>query len=183
MEDNEIIGLYWERSESAVSETDAKYKKLCLHVADNILSDRSDSEECLNDTYLAVWNSIPSERPRYFPAFLCRIIRNLALKRYRYNTAGKRNPEVTVSMDELEECVPSGENVERICDARELGRLISDFLRGQSRKNRVIFVRRYWYYDSVKEIAERYSLSENSVKQSLFRMREKLKRFLSEEGL
>jgi len=183
LEDNEIIQLYWDRSEEAVSETDRKYKALCMHIAGNILSDRSDSEECLNDTYLAAWNAIPSDRPKFFPAFLCRIMRNIALKRYEYNSAAKRCPEVKLSLDELDECIPSDENVERICDAKELGRLISDFLREQSEKNRVVFIRRYWYYDSVREIAERYAFSENAVKQILFRMREKLKVFLAEEGL
>ena len=110
-------------------------------------------------------------------------MRNIALKRYEYNSAAKRCPEVKLSLDELDECIPSDENVERICDAKELGRLISDFLREQSEKNRVVFIRRYWYYDSVREIAERYAFSENAVKQILFRMREKLKDFLAEEGL
>ena len=135
MDDPEIIDLYWERSESAISETDAKYKGLCLHVAGNILRDNSDAEECLNDTWLAAWNAMPSKRPKYLPAFLCRIIKNLALKRCEYNSARKRNPEVLVSLDELDDCVPSGEDVEAACDAAELGRIISDFLRSQPASN------------------------------------------------
>lgn len=183
MEDKEIIDLFWERSERAISETDIKYKSLCLHIADNILKDHSDSEECLNDTYLAAWNSMPSHKPKYFPAFICRIMRNLALKKYEYNNAQKRNPEVLVSLDELADCISSDENVEDICDAKELGEIISRFLRTQKQRDRIVFIRRYWYYDSVQEISEKYLLSESSVKQILFRMRGKLQKFLEKESL
>ena len=182
MEDPEIIDLYWERSEDAISETDLMYKGLCMHVANNILHDASDAEECLNDTYLAAWNAIPSRRPKYFPAFLCRIVRNLALKRCELNSAKKRNPEVLLSLDELDDCIPSGEDVEAAFDAAELGRNISDFLRKQPKRNRMIFLRRYWYYDSISEISDNFGMSENAVKQLLFRMRTQLKKHLESEG-
>ncbi|MBR6242032.1 MAG: sigma-70 family RNA polymerase sigma factor [Ruminococcus sp.] len=183
MDDPSIIDLYWERSEEAIAQTDIKYKKLCMHVADNILLDHSDSEECLSDTYLAAWKAMPSQRPKYLPAFLCRIIRNFALKRCEYNTAQKRNPEVALSLDELDDTIPSPDNVESSVDAAELGRIISAFLRKQGRKKRSIFLRRYWYYDSVSTIAEKYSMSEESVRQMLFRLRRKLKEYLEKEGL
>jgi RNA polymerase sigma-70 factor (ECF subfamily) len=182
MEDPDIIDLYWERSENAISETDAKYKSLCMHVASNILHDTSDAEECLNDTYLAAWNTIPSKRPKYFPAFLCRIVRNLALKRLEHNSAKKRNPEILLSLDELDDCIPSGEDVEKSFDSAELGRTISCFLRSQPRRNRVIFLRRYWYYDSIAAIAKNFGMTENAVKQLLFRMRGQLKKHLESEG-
>lgn len=183
MDDASIIDLYWERSEEAIAETDTKYKGLCLHIAGNILSDRCDAEECLNDTYLAVWNRIPSSRPKYLPAFLGRIIRNISLKRCEYNSAKKRNPEVELSLDELDDCIPSDTDVEKICDAAELGEIISAFLRTQNKRSRVIFIRRYWYYDSVKDIAMRLSLKESSVKQILFRTRSRLREYLEKEGL
>ncbi len=183
MEDPDIIDLYWERSENAIAETDAKYKGLCMHVANNILHNDSDAEECLNDTYLAVWNAIPSKRPRYLPAFICRVMRNIALKRCEHENARKRRPEVLLSLDELDECIPSTEDVEAACDAEELGRIISSFLRQQPKRNRMIFLRRYWYFDSQSKLAESFGMSENAVKQLLFRMRGQLKEYLEKEGL
>ena len=183
MDDPEIIDLYWERSENAISETDAKYKGLCMHIANNILHDRQDAEECLSDTYFAVWNAIPSKRPKYLPAFLCRIMRNIALKRCEYNSAKKRSPEVMLSLDELDECIPSSEDVEASCDAAELGRVISSFLRQQPKRSRMIFLRRYWYFDPQSKLAEDFGMTENAVKQLLFRMRGQLKEYLEKEGL
>lgn len=183
LDDASIIDLYWERSEEAITATDEKYKGLCLHIAGNILSDRCDAEECLNDTYLAMWNKIPESRPKYLPAFIGRIIRNISLKRCEYNNARKRNPEVMLSLDELDECIPSSIDVESSCDAAELGRIITEFLKSQSKRSRVVFVRRYWYYDSVKEISKKLDIPENTVKQLLFRTRKQLKEYLRKEGL
>lgn len=181
MEDEQIISLYWERSESAVSETDRKYRALCMRIARNILSDISDAEECTNDAYLAVWNRIPPERPERFPAFLCRIVRNLALKRYEHIHAAKRNPDAQVSFDELDGLADSAD-VGKLCDARELGAKISGFLSAEKQQNRVVFVRRYWFFDSAKDIAKRCGMTENAVNALLMRMRCRLKEYLKKEG-
>ncbi|MBQ3045104.1 MAG: sigma-70 family RNA polymerase sigma factor [Clostridia bacterium] len=182
MDDTSIIKLYWERDENAVRETAAKYGKLCIKLSENILNNKSDAEECVNDSYLTVWNRIPDERPDYFSAFLCRIVKNLSLKRLEHNTAQKRNPEMLVSLDELQECLPSDNLPEKSFDARLLGKSISDFLRKQKEVDRCIFIRRYWYSDSVKAIAEDLGVKEDRISVTLFRMRKKLKIHLEKEG-
>lgn len=178
-----MISLYWERSENAIAETDKKYRGLCMHVARGVLSDSSDAEECVNDAYLAVWNSIPPQRPEHFPAFLCRIVKNLALKKYSYIHAAKRAPEAEVSFGELDGIVPDNTDIERLCDSKELGEKISAFLKSERQINRVIFVRRYWFFDGIGDIAKKYGMTENTVKQLLLRMRGRLKEYLKKEGL
>lgn len=182
MDDISIIGLYWERSENAIKETDIKYGKLCNQLANNILNNKYDSEECVNDSYLTVWNTIPDARPNNFSAFLCRIVKNLSFKRLEHLTAQKRKPEMLISIDELQECIPSSANIENSYDAAELGKLISSFLRKQNDTHRNIFLRRYWYYDSVKDIAADYQFKAEKVSNILFQMRKKLKKFLEKEG-
>ncbi len=182
MTDASIISLYWERSEKAIEETDLKYGKLCRHLSNNILNNISDAEECVNDTYLTVWNSIPDENPNSFSAFICRIVKNLSLKRLEYVTAQKRKPEMLASFDELQNCISSESLPEDIVDAEELGKVISSFLREQSRENRNIFLRRYWYFDSVKEIAADYGMKQEKVSAILFKMKNKLKKYLEKEG-
>ncbi len=182
MNDASIIELYWERSEEAISETDKKYGKLCNNIANNILNNKSDAEECVNDTYLTVWDSIPDERPKYFSAYICRIVKNLSLKRLEYNTAQKRNPELLVSFNELQECLSSDTNPESNLDAEELGKTIGNFLRQQNETNRKIFLRRYWYFDSIKSIASDFKMKEERVSLILFRTRKKLKQYLEKEG-
>lgn len=182
MKDASIVKLYWERSEKAIKETDLKYGKLCRHLSDNILNDLSDAEECVNDSYLAVWNAIPDARPENFSAFLCRIVKNLSFKRLEHITAQKRKPEVLISLDELQECISSSSNPEASCDAVELAEVISGFLRKQDEQSRNIFLRRYWYYDSVKCIADAYGMKEEKVSQTLFKIRKKLKKHLEQEG-
>lgn len=182
MNDVSIINLYWERCENAIRETDIKYGKLCKRLAENILNNSSDAEECVSDSYLAVWNSIPDARPKNFSAFLCRIVKNLSFKRLEYITAQKRKPEMLVSLDELEDCISSTTNPEISYDAAELGKIISTFLRKQDVIHRNIFLRRYWYYDSVKDIAADYQFKEEKVSNILFKMRKKLKLFLEQEG-
>lgn len=182
MDDASIIRLFWERSENAIKETDKKYGRLCNSLANNILNNSSDAEECVNDSYLTVWNSIPEDRPEYFSAYLCRIVKNLSLKRLEYNTAQKRNPELLVSFDELQGCLSSDTAPEENLDAELLGKAISDFLRSQNEIKRKIFLRRYWYFDSVKKIADDFQLKEERVSTILFRMRKKLKQYLEKEG-
>ncbi len=160
MNDASIIELYWERNEEAIKETDKKYGKLCNRLSNNILNNPADAEECVNDTYLTVWDSIPDERPVYFSAFLCRIVKNLSLKRLEYNTAQKRNPELLASFEELEGCLSVNSNPDEKLDAEFLGKSISDFLRGESDTNRKIFLRRYWYYESIGKIADDFGMKE-----------------------
>lgn len=182
MNDASIIELYWNRNENAIEETHKKYGSLCSRVSLNIVGSVPDAEECINDSYLTVWNSIPDDRPGHFSAYLCRIVRNLSLKRLEYNTALKRKPELVASFDELEGCISSADTPENSLDAKLLGKAISEFLYLQNEQCRNIFVRRYWYFDSVKKIAEDFGLKEDRVSVLLFRMRKKLKKHLEREG-
>ena len=184
MDDKQIVELYWARSERAIAETDSKYGKLCHRIAFHILTDSQDSEECVNDTYLKVWSVIPPQRPVKLAAFLAKIIRNLALNRYEKSTAEKRGGgEVNLALDELTECIPDPNSVERVIDNRILADKLNTFLRELSPETRKIFMRRYWEVCSIREIAELYSISESKVKVSLFRTRGKLRSFLEQEGI
>ena len=167
MDDLTIIELYFDRSEQAIDETDKKYGKLCRSLAGSILSSDEDAEECVSDAYLSVWNTIPPTRPNNFTAFLCKIVRNLSLKRLDYNTAQKRNGNVTVPLAELE----------------ELGKLLSRFLRQEKADARNAFIRRYYFFDTIADIAERYSFSESKVKSMLYHTRNRLRAFLKKEGI
>lgn len=182
MKDASIVKLYWERSEKAIIETDLKYGKLCRHLSDNILNNLSDAEECVNDSYLAVWNAIPDARPENFSAFLCRIVKNLSFKRLEHITAQKRKPEMLVSLEELQDCISSSANPQASYDAAVLAEVISSFLRKQDELSRNIFLRRYWYYDSVKCIANDYGMKEEKISQILFKIRKKLRKLLEQEG-
>ena len=179
MEDSQIIDLYWARLEQAIQETDTKYGGYCRAIAHNILKSMEDSEECVSDTWLRAWNAMPPQRPSVLSAFLGRITRNLSLDRYKAARAEKRGG----SSDELSECVPAGGSVEQTMDERELGQAIDRFLRTIPEKQCSLFLRRYWYAESISQIAERYSLKENTVKSILFRTREQLRKFLQKEGV
>ena len=184
MEDTKIIDLYWQRSDRAIPETDRKYGSYCHAVAYNICHDREDAEECVNDTYLRAWNSMPDERPSMLRAFLGTISRNLALDRYRRVSRNKRGGgEVELALAELDECVPSLLTVERQILVRELSEAIDSFLSALSETDRTVFVSRYWYLASVAEISERLGCSQGKVKMMLHRTRERLRNFLKEEGL
>lgn len=183
MEDNQIIELYWQRSESAITETSHKYGKLCRHIAMNIVGNFLDAEECENDTYIAVWNAIPPTRPNIFSAFLSRIARNIALNRYEYNKAQKRNNEFDLILSELEECIADQNTVEKAYEDGAVSRMIDEFLADLSKEKRIIFVRRYWYSDAVKDIAKRMQISESKVKTVLFRTRKELKEYLAHRGI
>lgn len=182
MEDERIIALYFERSESAISETDRKYGGLCFSVANNILNSRPDSEECVSDTYLGVWNAIPPARPQSFRAFLVRITRNISLSRLRKNLAQKRSQDFEISLDELERILPD-ERISPDVDDNVIGGIISEFLDSLDRDAKNIFVRKYWFFDTVDEICRRSGFSESKVKSSLLRTREKLRAYLTERGV
>ncbi len=182
MDDANIIELFFQRSEQAISETAAKYGRLCESIAYRIIGIREDAEECVNDTYLNVWNSVPPKRPDNFRAFICRITRNLSLTRVKYYAAKKRTPESLVSFSELEGTL--ADQTQFSDDGGEaLGRAMSDFLRTQSADARNVFVRRYWFLDSVEDISKRYAFSQSKVKSLLFRTRERLKKYLEKEGI
>ena len=182
MDDLQIIALYFARDEQAIKATDAKYGKLCFHVAKNILFNKEDAEECVNDTYLSAWNKIPPTRPNNFTAFICKITRNLSLKKMESHHAAKRAAATVVSLSELEEILPDDRIAPGVSDA-EIGKLIGSFLRQEKEEVRNVFLRKYWFFDSVKEIAARYSFSESKVKSMLFHTRGRLREFLKKEGL
>ena len=183
LEDSRIIGLFLERSEQAIEELDRKYGPALRKTAVNILQDRLDAEECVNDTYLRTWNSIPPHRPDPLGSYVCRIVRNLAVNRYHAKRAEKRAGPYDLALEELEECIPSGVNLETELEAKELGAALNRFLSTLSREDRFLFVRRYWYADSVKDLAAMTKGSPNRISVRLFRLREKLRKTLTKEGL
>lgn len=183
MDDNQIIELYWQRNESAIAETDAKYGKYCFAVANNILRNNADSEECVNDTYLHAWNAMPPQRPNVLKLFLAKMTRNLSFNRYKAQTAEKRGgTEVAIVLDELSECIASNANVEKELEAKELGETVKAFARTLPERECNVFVRRYFFAEPICEIASRYGMSENNVSVILSRTRKKLKKLLIKEG-
>lgn len=184
MEDQDIIALYWARQERALEETDRKYGSYCWTIAHNILRSREDSEECVNDTWLRAWNAIPPQRPAIFPSFLGSITRNLSLDRYKAGRTGKRGGgQTALALEELDDCIPGRCDVEQALTDAELARSIDRFLRGLPERDRCVFLRRYWYVDSLQDIARRYHLAVGTVKSSLHRTREKLRCYLEAEGV
>lgn len=184
LEDSKIIDLYWARKEQALAETDAKYGNYCRTIARNILRNFEDTEECVSDTWLHAWNSMPPQRPGILSAFLGRITRNLSFDRCKYQQAAKRGGgTLPLALDELGECIPASGRVEHALEQKELAATIDRFLRTLPEKDCNLFLRRYWYVDSISVIADRYGMKENTVKSILFRTREKLRKFLGEEGI
>jgi RNA polymerase sigma-70 factor (ECF subfamily) len=184
MDDVVIIDLYWARSESAISETAKKYGLYCSAIAENILHSKEDSEECVNDTYLITWNAIPPQRPTVFRAFLGKITRNLSLNKYKEQRTKKRGgDEIALLFSELEDCVPSNSDVEMEYETSLIIEAINTFLRSLDSEGRIVFVRRYWYADSIGAIAARFKMSESKVKSMLFRTRRTLKLYLENEGV
>lgn len=183
MDDETILELYFVRDQRAIQETDQKYGSYCRRIACRILASREDAEECVNDTWLQAWNTIPPQRPRYFQAFLGRVTRNLSLDLWERRRAKKRGGGQTeLLLSELEGCLPSPDGPERQLEAQELGEVLSRWLARQPKKNRVAFVRRYWYADSLAETAERIGCSTAAAKSLLHRMRGNLREYLDEEG-
>lgn len=182
LQDSEIIALFYERSEQALTELSMKYGAVCRAVAKNILSDPQDAEECVNDAYLGAWNTIPPQSPDPLVTYLCRIVRNLATARYHANTAQKHNSFYDTALDELEDCLASTATAEDTLTARELSDALDRFLDTLDRESRVMFVRRYWYADSLAEIAERFHMSRNRAAVRLSRTRARLRDYLKKEG-
>lgn len=179
MNDERIIELFYERSEQAIKELDKKYGRVFHSVSYNILGNREDAEECVNDAYLGAWNAIPPAKPNPLLAFVCKIVRNISLKRYEQNTAAKRNNRYDVALEELEECLASSGAPEEIAE-RELVAIIESFLDSLSKENRVIFLRRYWFSDSYADISKRVGISEKNVSVRLTRIRKELREYLLE---
>ena len=181
--DGEIVELYWERSERAIQETSKKYGRYLHTIAYNILHDRLDCEECVNDTYLGVWNRIPPARPNAFRVFLSKIARNISIDRFRKNHAARRIPsEMTVALDELEECVADPATPESEYAIGAMIRVLNEFLRGLDAKDEFIFICRYYYADSVNRIAELLEVNRTTVYRALGEMRQNLKIALEKEG-
>lgn len=183
MDDAKIVRLYWDRNEEAIPATADKYGSYCTAIARNILGNSEDAEECVNDTYWKAWNAMPPHKPNVLSVFLGKLTRNLSLNRYKYNTADKRGgSRAAVILDEISEFVSDSDTVERNLDRRELIRAIDAFLRGLPADKRGIFVRRYWYFDSISDIASRFERTENNVSVTLNRLRLKLHDDLLERG-
>jgi len=179
-----ILDLYWARNESAVGKTAEKYGAYCLAIAGNILQNRADAEECVNDTYLKAWEAIPPQRPQILGSFLGRITRNLALNKYKEQRTQKHGGgEVALLLSELEDCIPSASSVEGEYESQTVVEAIKACLHSLSGESRNVFIRRYWYADPVKEIAARFEMSESKVKSLLFRARKTLKNHLEKEGV
>ena len=183
MDDKKIIELFYERSEQAITELSKKYGLLCEKIADNILNNHLDAEECVNDAYLAVWNTIPPQNPDSLVSYVCCIVRNQAIKKYHENTALKRNSIYDTSLDELEEVLPSSASVEGELEAKEVSAMIDRFLETLDKQSRTMFIRRYWYSDSIEEIALSFKTSKHYISVRLSRIRKALKKHLVKEGV
>ncbi|NLB36093.1 MAG: RNA polymerase sigma factor [Clostridiales bacterium] len=184
MDDSKIVELYWERSENAIVETSKKYSRYCRYISFNILHINEDAEECVNDTYMRAWNSVPPHRPNCLSTFLGKITRNLSYDKYKKYNAEKRGfGQTDFVLSELDECVPSSESVEQTIDEMALVDAINRFLTSLTQTDRKVFMRRYWYVSPIKEIAGAYGMNESKVKSILFRARNKLKLHLEKEGV
>ncbi len=183
MEDSRIVWLYHQRREQAIAESEKKYGGLCHSIALNVLSVQEDAQECVNDTWHAAWNAMPPAFPRSLGAFLGRITRNLSISRWRQTHTQKRYAGMEVLLSELDDCVPSSENVERELEGRELGESISRWLEGLSPRDRDLFLQRYWYALPVKDLARDRGEQPNTLSQRLSRLRKELKEYLETKGV
>ena len=184
MDDQQIVDLYWARSEQAIQESEHKYGAFCRSIARNILLQEQDAEECVNDTWFRAWNAMPPQRPSLLSAFFGKLTRNLSLNRWRHNRAAKRGgPQVELALVELEDCLPAPGRPEEHLEERETAALISRFLREQPALDRNLFLRRYWYLDSIAALADRFQISQGQVKSRLHRTRLRLKDVLLREGV
>ena len=184
MDDAKIVQLYWDRDERAIPATASKYGNYCISIAKNILGNCEDAEECVNDTYMKAWNTIPPKRPDVLGAFLAAVTRNLSLDKYKYKYAAKRSGnQFALLLSELEECIPDASDIDRRLEDEEISAVITDFLRGRSEDARKIFVLRYFHCSPVSEIAQKLGFSQSKVKSSLFATRNALKKHLLNEGI
>lgn len=182
MDDAKIIDLFWARNEDAIKQTDAIYGRKLNALANKILMNREDAEESVSDTYMQTWDTIPPHRPKFFFAFLASICRHLSLNKLDWKMAAKRNAEVVSLTEEMEMCIPDTGH-DRTMEARELGKILDVFLESLPKDSRLIFLRRYWYVDTIAEIAQRYGITESKVKMQLSRTKGKLAAYLEKEGI
>ena len=184
MEDKDIVDLYWQRDEKAISETAEKYGRYCYSIAYNILSDTEDAEESVNDTYLNAWNSMPPHRPVVLSTFIGKITRFISLKKWRNKRTQKRGGgNIDLAYEEISECIPAKTTVVKELENKEIAKLIDSFLDTLPLCEQNIFVCRYWFFDSVSDIAKQFGFSESKVKSILYRTRKKLRSKLLEEGV
>lgn len=182
MEDAKIIDLFWARNEDAIKQTDAIYGRKLNALANKILMNREDAEESVSDTYMQTWDTIPPHRPKFFFAFLASICRHLSLNKLDWKMAAKRNADIVSLTEEMELCIPDTGH-DRTMEARELGQILDAFLESLPKDSRLIFLRRYWYVDTISEIAQRYGMTESKVKMQLSRTKGKLAAHLEKEGI
>lgn len=182
MDDNQIIELFFKRNEKALSALSEKHGKLFQKIARNILRNDADAEECINDAYLAVWNAIPPQRPASLIAFVSKIVRNISTTRYHHLSAEKRNGFYDVALDELMDCIPAGETADDD-DTETLSAALNDFLATLSEEDSALFVKRYFYAQSVGEISDEWQMTAHYISVRLFRIREKLRKFLEKRGI
>ena len=183
IEDEKIVELFFERSEQAIQELGNKYGKVCRKLSYNIVNNMQDAEECVNDAYLGAWNAIPPEKPDPLLTYLCKIVRNISLKMYYRKEAARRNSTYAIAMEEIEACLAAPNTVETEFEARELARVIESFLDTLTAENRVIFMRRYWFSDSCKDIAKLVGLTEKNISVRLTRIRRKMKKYLDRKSV
>lgn len=183
MEDEKIVELFFSRSEEAVGALSEKYGCLCRKIAANALADERDIEECVNDAYLGVWNAIPPEKPLSLAAFVCRVVKNLALKRAEMNHAEKRKSNYGECIDELKECISGRDSTIQPLETEELSREMNRFLEALDKQNRMLFVRRYWFLDDYTSLSAKSGLKEGAVRTRLSRVRKKLKKYLEKRGM
>ena len=183
MNDSQIVNMYWERNEKAVEETQKKYGSFCYSVAYSILCNEEDAKESVNDTYLDAWNSIPPHKPSVLSAFLGKITRRISIDKWRNKNAARRGGgQITDTLDELAECIPDNNGIEKQLEEKALNETINSFIKSLPKKEQKIFICRYWYLDSIKSISEQFGFSQSKVTSMLFRIREKLRKILMEEG-
>ena len=183
MDDKQIVDLYFARDEQAIAETEQKYGRFCLRIAMNVLDVWEDAEECVSDTWLSAWDRIPPTVPQSLKAFLGRIVRNLSISRFRAMRAKKRYNGMEVLLSELGDCVPSDRNVEQAVEAKELSGYISDWLDSLPTEDCTLFVRRYWFRDTVQELAERCGITAAQMAQRMLRLRKGLRTVLEQKGV
>lgn len=183
MNDNDIIELFFMRSEDAINELSLKYGKYAMKVSMNVLNNFEDSEECVNDSYLALWNNIPPQRPNPLLSYLLRIVRNLSIKKYRYNSAKKRNGIYDICVDELTNIISSEELTDSPYNMNEIISCVDDYLETLSQENRMLFIRRYWYMDSYDELSRLTNISQGTIRTKLSRIRKDMKKYLTERGI
>ena len=183
MEDSRIVDLYWQRDESAISETATKYGKYLHSISYQILADMDDADECVNDTYHAAWQAMPPHRPSVLSTFLGKITRRISIDLWRKNNADKRGKgEVFLALEELEECISGNDNVEDEVERQELQKKLNVFLKHLPDTERRVFMCRYWYMDSISDIVKQFGYSESKIKSMLYRTRKKLRTMLEKEG-